>query len=205
MTSNFLDIIYIVTMSISVAAGLYVGATKLLVSFIFFILSFVFAYLIFVPVTDVMHEYISGHFMMSAVSVAVSYIICAISCAIISGKLKALVEDISGGATDRVIGFVIGGVRGLMISLLIFTAVTIFVRKSYATAKNLFELVEVNPHIKNPHWVEASKFHPELKSLLDKAIEVVGKDELQKILLPRLLQADEHNPSEHKETITPVK
>ena len=170
---------------LSLAAGLYMGATKLLISFIFFILSFVFAYLIFVPVTDVMHEYVSSHFMVSVVSIAVSYLVCAILCAIIAGKLKTLVVDISGGATDRFIGLILGGVRGIVVSLIIFTAVTIFTSKSYETAKNAFDLVVENPHIQIPHWVTSSKFNPELRLLLNQAIDIVGKDVLKKISMPK--------------------
>ena len=107
MTSNFLDIIYIVISGLSLAAGLYTGATKLIIGFVFFLLSFVFAYFIFVPVTDVMHEYISSHFMLSIISGAVSYLVCAVFCAVIASRLKTLVEDISGGVTDRFVGLVL--------------------------------------------------------------------------------------------------
>jgi uncharacterized membrane protein required for colicin V production len=141
MVSNFLDITYIAIVCLSTAAGLYSGAVKLIISFIFLILSFIFAYLIFVPVTDIMHEYVSSNFMVHVASAAVSYLLCAISCAIIASKLKALVVDISGGATDRFIGLLLGGARGVAVSFIIFVAVTIFTTKSYETAKNVFELV----------------------------------------------------------------
>jgi uncharacterized membrane protein required for colicin V production len=185
MVSNFLDITYIAIVCLSTAAGLYSGAVKLIISFIFLILSFIFAYLIFVPVTDIMHEYVSSNFMVHVASAAVSYLLCAISCAIIASKLKALVVDISGGATDRFIGLLLGGARGVAVSFIIFVAVTIFTTKSYETAKNVFELVVTNSKIPAPHWVVSSKFNPELRQLLDQAIDFVGKDGLKKILLPK--------------------
>ncbi len=185
MTSNFLDIIYIVISGLSLAAGLYTGATKLIIGFVFFLLSFVFAYFIFVPVTDVMHEYISSHFMLSIISGAVSYLVCAVFCAVIASKLKTLVEDISGGVTDRFVGLVLGGVRGVIVSLVIFTIVTIFTSKSYATAKNVLELIVGNSAVETPHWVSSSNINPELRHLLDQAIDFVGKDSLKKLLIPK--------------------
>ena len=132
-----------------------------------------------------MHEYVASHFVVSFVSMAVSYLVCAILCAIIARKLKTLVEDISGGVTDRFLGLVFGGVRGVIVSLIIFAVVTIFTTKSYETAKNAFELVIANPKLKAPHWVASSRFNPELRQLLDRSIDLVGKDSLKNILLPK--------------------
>lgn len=185
MTSNFLDITYVVITCLSLAAGLYSGAVKLIIGFIFFILSFLFAYLIFIPVTDVMHEYITSPFIVNIVSISASYLLCTIFCAIIANKLKKLVEDISGGVTDRFLGLVLGGARGVAVSLILFTSVIIFTTKSYENAKNLLDLIKAKHTTESPHWVSSSKFNPELKQLLEQAIDLVGRDSLKKILLPK--------------------
>lgn len=185
MTSSFLDITYIAITCLSVAAGLYSGAVKLIIGFIFFILSFLFAYLIFVPITDIMHEYITNNFMLNITSLAASYLICAIFCAIIAKKLKTLVEDISGGMTDRFMGLVLGAARGTLASFILFTSVIIFTSKSYDNAHNILDLVRSKTPETSPHWVSSSKFNPDLKILLDKTIDLIGADALKKILLPK--------------------
>ena len=185
MTSNFLDISYVVITCLSLAAGLYSGAVKLIIGFIFFILSFLFTYLIFIPVTDVMHEYVTSNLMVNIISLAVAYLVCAIFCAIIASKLKDLVTDISGGVTDRFLGLILGSTRGIIVSLILFTSVIIFTSKSYESAKNILDLVKSNPTLQSPHWVSASKFNPQLRQLLDQAIDMIGKDSLKEILLPK--------------------
>jgi uncharacterized membrane protein required for colicin V production len=185
MTSSFLDITYIAITCLSLAAGLYSGAVKLIIGFIFFILSFLFSYLIFVPITDIMHEYITNNFILNIVSLAASYLICAIFCAIIAKKLKVLVEDISGGMTDRFIGLALGLARGALVSLILFTSVMIFTSKSYDNAHNILDLVRNKSPETSPHWVSSSKFNPDLKMFLDKTIDLIGTDTLKKILLPK--------------------
>lgn len=184
MFSNFLDIVFIIATALSLAAGLYAGAVRLIIGFVMFLLSFVFAYFIATPLNDVVHEYISNHLLVVVISDLLAYLICAIFCAILATKLKKLVEDISGGAVDRLLGFSLGAIRGFLISLVIFTMVNIFVTKSYSTSKNLFELLEYNPKAEMPHWVSDSRLSKELRMILTSVISLIGKDQLKQIEIP---------------------
>lgn len=190
MTSNFLDIIYVVITCTSLAAGLYSGAVRLIIGFVFFVLSFVFAYLIFVPVSDVLHEYISSHILVNIASIFSSYLICAVLSSIISARLKALVEDISGGMVDRLLGMALGLGRGIIVSLMVFVVVFIVTSKTYENAKTVLDLVQMpekkfdEAPVVIPHWVASSKLNPDMKMAFDEVINIIGKDNLKRIVLP---------------------
>ena len=199
MSSNFLDIIYIVITCTSLASGLYSGAVKLIIGFVFFILSFVFAYLMFIPVTDVLHDYISSHLLVNIAGISSSYLISAICCSIVSGKLKKLVEDISGGMADRFLGLALGFARGIIISLMVFVTVLIITSKTYEGAKTVLDLVQPpekrfgEAPVVVPHWVASSKFNPDVKMVFDEAINIIGKDNLKAMVLPAPKKEKESN------------
>lgn len=188
MSANFLDIIYVIITSLSVASGIYKGSVKLTISFIFFILSFIFTYLGFTPLAEIIHEYIPNNFIAHVASIFVLYLVCAIFCGFISGRLQALVKDIGGGGVDRFLGLILGAIRGIIMSLVIFTLIMIITSQSYKNAHNVLELVAPKEQTKQePHWISYSRLSSMLQHLLNQTIDLIGKETLKKTPLPKYI------------------
>ncbi len=185
LSLNLLDILCFLASSLSVLSGTISGAVKLSIGFTFFLLSILFAYLIFVPIGEAVSEYISNQFAINVISICLSYIISALCCGFIAKQLKKLVEDITGGFTDRAMGAVFGVIRGIALAMIIFLIITIITGKTYNHANNLLELVKPQEEVKHPKWVRKALCYDQMNSIISGTIHIIGEDALKETKIPQ--------------------
>jgi membrane protein required for colicin V production len=184
LSLNFLDILCFLASSLSVLSGTISGAVKLSIGFTFFLLSILFAYLIYIPIGEAVSEYISNQFAVNIISICLSYIISALCCGFIAKQLKKLVKDITGGFTDRAMGGIFGVIRGLVLAMIIFLIITILTGKTYVHANNILDLVKPQEEVKHPKWVRKALCYEQMNSMIDGMIHVIGEESLKETKIP---------------------
>jgi membrane protein required for colicin V production len=168
-----------------VLSGTISGAVKLSIGFTFFLLSILFAYLIYLPIGEAVSEYISNQFAINIISICLSYIISALCCGFIAKQLKKLVKDITGGFTDRAMGAIFGIIRGLILAMIIFLIITILTGKTYINANNILDLVKPQEAVKHPKWVRKALCYDQMNSIIDGMIHIVGEESLKETKIPK--------------------
>jgi membrane protein required for colicin V production len=185
LSLNFLDILCFLAASLSVLAGTISGAVKLSIGFTFFLLSILFAYLLYIPIGEAVSEYFTNQFAINVISICLSYIISALCCGFVAKQLKKLVEDITGGFTDRAMGAVFGIIRGLALAMIIFLIITILTGRSYKHANNILDLIKPQEEVKHPKWVKKALCYEQMNHMLDSIVHIIGEESLQEIAIPK--------------------
>lgn len=164
------DIILLAIIIVSSFFGLYRGALIIIVNFIGFIASIVAAVFLYGYVTQFVGSYIENDLANSIVSGVGSYIISLMVFTFISAKIILLISMFTGGALDRIIGLVLGFVRGMLISLLIFSVTAIFYAKTFYNASMAKDLVLNLSDEKYPTWLQESKTSEFFEEMIKKSI-----------------------------------
>lgn len=185
LSLNFLDILCFLVSSLSVLAGTISGAVKLSIGFTFFLLSILFAYLLYIPIGEAVSEYISNQFAINVISICLSYIISALCCGFIAKQLKKLVKDITGGFTDRAMGAVLGIIRGLALAMIVFLIITILTGKTYKHADNILDLIKPQEEVKQPKWIKKALCYEQMTSMVSGMIHVIGEESLKETKIPK--------------------
>ena len=185
LSLNLLDILCFLAGSLSVLAGTVSGAVKLSIGFTFFLLSILFSYLLFIPIGEAVSEYVSNQFAINLISICLSYLISALCCGFIAKQLKKLVEDITGGFTDRAMGAVFGIIRGLVLSIIIFLIITILTGRAYKDATNILELVKPQEEVKHPKWVRKALCYDQMNLALRSITQIIGEESLRATKIPK--------------------
>ena len=199
LSLNLLDILCFLAGSLSVLAGTVSGAVKLCIGFTFFGLSILFGYLIYIPIGEAVSEYITNQFAINIISIFLSGSISALCCGFVAKQLKKLVEDMSGGFTDRALGAVFGIIRGLILSVIIFLIIIILTGRTYKTADNMLELVKPQEEEKYPKWVKQALCYDQMNSATLGMINIIGEDNLKETKIPTFKHKKESNKDDsHK-------
>ncbi|MGV2433122.1 MAG UNVERIFIED_CONTAM: CvpA family protein [Rickettsiaceae bacterium] len=85
---NLLDIFCFCAFSLSLVFGVVSGSVKLVIGFIFFVLSIIRGYVIYFPFAEALSEYITSSFIINAISIPLSYTISALFCGLIAKYCK---------------------------------------------------------------------------------------------------------------------
>ena len=144
MPINILDILCFLPAILSIVFGASSGAVKLLIGFVFFILSIWLTYLIFPSFGEVLAKHFENEFMINFISIALAYVMSALFCAFIAKSLKKMSEDMNGGFLDRLLGTILGALRGVLLALIIFLIISVITGRTYEGAENIYDLVSKN-------------------------------------------------------------
>lgn len=181
---NLFDIIIFAIVITSLLLGLQKGLIKLTIGLICFVMTIVSTYFLFPLVRAIVVEHTSNIVMVNAISVIVGYIIATIFFGFVSSKLSKLVSEMRGGLFDRLCGMVIGAMRGIVISCILFGLIAIFTSGSYIGATNAWQLVDgVKPN-EYPTWFADSRSFGVLFLGISSAGKVMSRDDLESIKLP---------------------
>ena len=165
------DIVILTIIALSSLMGAYKGFTKITINLIGIIASIAFAIFIYPYAKTLLSEYIGNKLVTSVVSGIASYIISLIIFTFLTSKIILLFCGISGGVVDRSLGLIIGIVRGLLFSLVVFSIVAILSSVSYKEVKLSEDLVQNLSSEKYPSWLSSSVTSPYLEDILKCFVE----------------------------------
>ncbi|GAB4162467.1 MAG: hypothetical protein Tsb006_0700 [Rickettsiaceae bacterium] len=189
MTFTLFDIIILTVITSSSFLGLYRGALQITINLIGFIASIIFAVLSYPYVKTIFSDYLKNDLIGSIASGISAYIISLVIFTFLASKVISLLSGMSLGWFDRVCGFVIGFVRGILIALLIFVITAIFTNGTYSKAELVEELVLKISKEDYPEWLKISTTTPYLEKSAKEIIEVIPKDILHSVELPNSKKA----------------
>lgn len=183
MQVTILDILCLLPAILSIIFGAKSGSVKLMIGFIFFILSLWLTYLIFPSFGDVLARHMENEFMINIISISFAYVMSSLFCTLIAKSLKKMAGDSSGGFTDRLFGTILGVVRGFIVSVIIFLIIVIFAGKTYKEAENLHDLIPKEED-EQPSWVENSLSYEKMLKATNIVVGKIGEDFLKEQKVP---------------------
>jgi uncharacterized membrane protein required for colicin V production len=185
MTFTIFDIIILTVFSASSFLGLYRGMISITINLLGFVASILAAIFLYSYVRIIFSGYVENELVTSIVSGIASYITSLIVFTFLSSKIVLLFKPLSQGIFDRLLGFVIGMVRGGFISLLIFLVVAIFTAGTYSVAERPEEMVTKLESEKYPEWLKTSMTVPHLERALKATVAYIPKSLLDSIEMPK--------------------
>lgn len=203
MMFTIFDIIILTILFVSSIMGLYRGMIYITINLLGFIASIFAAIFLYSYVRLIFSGYIANDLVTSIGSGVVSYIFSLIVFTFLSSKIVILFKEVSQGIFDRLLGFVLGTIRGGLISLLIFSVVAVFTAGTYSGAEKAEDIVYNLEADKYPVWLKDSVTTPYLETTLKSSISYIPKDLLNSIDLPKedkdINQIDEIKRKKHGE------
>lgn len=179
------DIAMISIIVISTILGTYRGFVNITINLIGFITSIIFAILLYKYIfTDLFVEYIHNEAIKNVAAGTVSYVISLIFCSYIFTKLMNLVGG-NKGVVDKVFGFWLGFIRGILLVLIIFWVIVIFANGKYINAKNADDLFDDFENSKNPMWMQDMYIKKYLDDVTENIIKLLPDGTLKSIILPK--------------------
>jgi uncharacterized membrane protein required for colicin V production len=181
---NLFDIIIFAISGLSILMGLYKGFIGLSIGLIAFICSITATYFLEPIVKVVILEHVQNDLAAGLIAGIASFLLCTIFFSVLSGQVRGVLKEISGGMIDRLCGLVAGALRALLISLAILSLIVIFVNDAYINVANLKEMSEKIDQAKFPKWVTGSKSYPILTAAAEFIGKHISKEQLEQIKLP---------------------
>jgi len=198
------DIIILTILFASSIMGFYRGMFYITINLLGFIAS-IFAAMFLYPYMRIMLSgYIANDLVTSIGSGVVSYIISLVIFTFLSSKIIFIFKEISHGILDRFFGFIIGIIRGYIISLLIFGVVAVLASGTYLKADKTEDIIYNLEQDKYPQWLKDSVTIPYLEKSLKFSVGYIPKDFLDSIKIWKedkdTNQIDEIKKKKHKES-----
>ncbi len=181
MMFTIFDIIILTILFASSIMGLYRGMIYITINLLGFVASIFAAIFLYSYVRIIFSGYIANDLVTSIGSGVVSYIFSLIVFTFLSSKIIFLFKEISQGIFDRLLGFVVGIVRGGLISLLIFTVVAVFTTGTYSGVEKAEDVILNLEKDNYPVWLKDSVTTPHLETALKNSIRYIPKDLLNSI------------------------
>lgn len=203
MMFTVFDIIILTILFASSIMGLYRGMIYITINLLGFIASIFAAIFLYSYVRIIFSGYIANDLVTSIGSGVVSYIFSLIVFTFLSSKIIFLFKEVSQGIFDRFLGFVLGSLRGGLISLLLFSVVAVFTAGTYSGAEKAEDVIYNLEKDKYPEWLKDSVTTPYLETTLKNSIRYIPKDLLDSIDLSKedkdINQIDEIKKKKHGE------
>lgn len=193
------DIVIFVIVTVSAMSGLYKGLINMVVNLLGFIASIVLAIFLFPYIKFALIGNVENELVISVLSGIISYICSLFVLTMITSRVIYLLKGVSRGFFDRIFGLVVGGLRGILISLIVFTILATFVSGAYLKANNAEDLINELDEDKYPKWLAKSKTTDYLQNLLKRSVSVLSEDMLTSLKLPRA------NDDENEDIIDSIK
>lgn len=180
------DIVIFVIVTISSMSGLHNGLLNIIVNLTGFIISILLALFVFPYIKSVLVGNLENELLVSVLSGIIAYICALFAVTILTSWISRLLKPISGGFFDRTFGLIVGILRGIALSVIIFAVIAVFVSGTYLKAKNAKELVLLLDREKHPSWLARSKTTDYLEDFLKRSISLMPDGFLESIKLPKV-------------------
>jgi len=164
MTVTLLDAILFAIMLVSALLAMVRGFSREVLSVVSWLVAAAAAFFFYKPLTPYAEEYISSHTVAMAASAAAIFIVTLIIVSFITLRIADFIIDSRVGALDRVLGFIFGAVRGL---LLVVVAMLFF---NWLAPEN------------QPQWIAQSRSKPLLDDLGQRLVAALPENPERLIL-----------------------
>lgn len=164
MSLTILDAILVAIMLVSALLAMVRGFSREVLSIVAWIAAAVAAFYGYEYVTPYVSEYVSSNTVAMAIAAAIVFFVALIVVSFLTLKIADFIIDSRVGAFDRVLGFVFGAARGL---LLVVVAMLFF---NWLTPEN------------QPQWVANAASKPMLDDLGQNLIAALPEDPEQTIM-----------------------
>lgn len=179
------DIIISTVIISSTLLGLYRGAIHILINLLGFVASIFLAFFFYDYARIILIGYVSNDLALSIFSAVASYILSLIIFTFIASRALSALSVIRCGPIDRVLGFVLGGARGCLFSLIIFTIVAIFTAGTYSEAEKIDDLIHNLEREKYPEWLQSSFSTEYMEISMKEVILYTPEEWINTIELPK--------------------
>ncbi|MGV8840910.1 MAG: CvpA family protein [Bauldia sp.] len=160
MSLTLFDAIVVVVVLISALLAMVRGFVREVLSITSWVIAGVAAYFLHAPLLDLIYPSpIADQTIATIVAVAVVFVIVLIIATYVTVKVADFVIDSRIGAVDRLMGFVFGALRGLLLVVIAFVFFTWLV-----------------PASQQPLWIANAQTHPMLESLGESLITILPED-----------------------------
>ncbi len=157
MSFTLFDIVVFSIIAISSLHGLYRGIIKLILSSVSFLTSILLAMYMYPFLNEMLAKYTENEGIKTIFSGILAYTLSSIIFSFIMSKLGSTLYQLTSNFSDKILGLVGGIIRGCVVVLAIFLAISSFYSGSYKQAENLDELIahSINKS-KHPKWLTNS-------------------------------------------------
>lgn len=173
------DILILTVITATSILSLRRGAIYVSVHFISFILKISVAIYLYPYINVFILGYTKNKLIVSILSVLVSYAIPSVVLSFIVSRILLVLKVVRFGLIDRSLGFILGLIKGIVFSLIIFTGLKLFTNHGYYEGKNINDLltdVSGNDYAKR---LGSSKAIPYLEDYLNKTAYYLPENILQ--------------------------
>ena len=194
MSLTLFDAIVVVVVLISALLAMVRGFVREILSITSWVIAGVAAYFLYSPLLNLIYPSpIADQTIATIIAVAVVFVIVLIIATYLTVKVADFVIDSRIGAVDRLMGFVFGAFRGLLLVVIAFVFFTWLV-----------------PAPQQPLWISGAQTHPMLESLGESLIRILPPD-IEEALMEGFRGAEEGtietptttNPEQFDQRFTP--
>lgn len=155
MHLTFFDNINIIVLLLSFTLGVFKGLISTLLDLILFIVTILLTLWLLPYSYELLHEYVSNSIAVNVLGGIICYVFSIICVSLLSKNIKNLIKPITGGFLDRSFGGLIGLVRALLFTTIIFMLGTIANdRKNFA--ENSLNKIFIEQYKNNAKWLVSS-------------------------------------------------
>lgn len=185
MIFTLFDIIILTIIAISSLSGLYRGMINITINLLGFIGSIIVAIFLYSYVRVLFSGYVDNELVTSLASGITSYIISLIVFTFLTSKIVLLFDGSRKSIFDRFLGLIMGVIRGVLCSLILFAIIAIFTTGTYTEAENVEDLVFNLSSDEYPEWLKNSTTTLHLEKLLKSSTSMLPKEILHSVKMPQ--------------------
>lgn len=173
------DILILTVLTATTILSLRRGAVHVSVHFVSFILKISIAIYLYPYIKVFILGYIKNKLIVSILGVLISYAIPSIILSFIVSRILLVLTVIRFGLIDRFLGIILGLIKGIVFSLIIFSSLKLLTNLSYYDGKNINDLLTDVPENGYAKRLGASKAIPYLENYSKKAAHYLPEKILQ--------------------------
>lgn len=184
MIFTLFDIVILTIIGISSLFGLYKGMINITINMLGFIASIIVAIILYPYALVIFSGYIDNDLVTSIISGVSSYIVSLIFFTFLTFKIALLFKELSRGPFDRLLGLILGFLRGGLFALILFSIIAIFTSGTYSEADVSEDIVLNLSSDKYPDWLKNSSTTPYMERTLKNIIKMIPQEVLHSINIP---------------------
>ena len=185
MIFTLFDIAILTIIAVSSLLGFYRGMINITINLLGFIASIIVAIFLYSYVRTMFSGYVDNDLVTSLASGVTAYIVSLIIFTFLTSKIVFLFDGSSKSIFDRFLGLIIGIIRGVLFSLILFAIVAIFAAGTYSEAENAEDLVFNLSSDEYPEWLKNSTTTLHLEKLFKSSTLMLPKEILHSVKMPQ--------------------